>query len=396
MKVEELMNLTLDQINKRMEELDAQVNGLNKEDATDETIEKINQMAAEKRMLINRRKELEAIESRKAMAKDLTDGKAEGAVVESRSMDAPKKSAQEKRADELLATGRMEVRQLLTTGALIPAAVKEEIGELPETMSTIVDDVHSFDLDGKAGVWQFAYRDTDSVAAAVTEGTAIAGTAGTFKKGEIKPETWGILDEISNQVKHFSPLQYETSIRNNAYLALRRYAKHAIAKAILDNAREDDGKLVETKDITIDVNFLRNLVLGFNADESVAGGAKLYLTKASLQKIGAVRGTSEKKALFDIKFTDENNGTIQEGGLSVNFSILSDLDQTAGLTEEEDVMIYGQMQSVDMPLWGNYVIETDEGGDYFKRNMMGIRGLQSAAVGVTRKHTVQVLNAINP
>lgn len=363
-------------------ELETRKAELNSVAVTEESAKELRDLNATIQMINDRKSELEAMEQRQDDAISVASGA--GKVV-----DHSGKNPAEIRAEQLLSTGKVEFRQLLTKDCLIPAAYKEEIGELPETISTIVDDVNAFSLEGQAGSWQFAYRKTDAKAAAVTEGETIGGTAGTFGTGEIKPETWGILDEISALVKQFTPLQYEASIRNNAYLALRRYAKAKIAKAIVEDAAMVDKVTINA----IDENFLRAVVLGFNADESVAGGAKLYLTKATLQKIGAVRGTNEKRALYDIAFTDDNNGTVQEGGLVVNFSILSDLGDTSieGIEEGKDVLIYGQMKSVDLPLWGNYTVETDEGGDYFKRNMMGIRGLQSAGVGVTKLHTVQVI-----
>ncbi len=386
MTIKELNEMTPAEIEARIKELDAEVESISAGDATEEAIGEIEARADEKKMLMARKNELDEMEERKADASEVAHGA--GVITEV----SEKMNVIEERAKTLKETGRMEIRQLLAAGTLTPTAVKQEIGELPEVMSSIVDDVNAFSLDGRAGAWAYAYRNEDGKAAKVTDGAKIEGTAGSFEKGEITPETWGILDEISNQVKWFTPLQYEASIRNNSYLALRRYAKRKITETIVSSEMADKNIT-----IAIDEKFLRALVLGFNADESVGGGAKLYLTKSTLAKIGAIRGEQEKKPVFEIEFSDENNGTIKDGGLSVNFSILSDLgDKTiTGLESAEDAMIYGQMKSVDMPLWGNYTIETDEGGGYFARNMMGIRGLQAAGVGIVRKHTVQVIN-VNP
>ena len=102
-----------------------------------------------------------------------------------------------------------------------------------------------------------------------------------------------------------------------------------------------------------------------------------------------MRGTNEKKAVFEITFDDENNGTITDGGLFVKFSICSDLKASG--TGNINQMLYGQPGAIDMPLWGNYEVTTDEGGDYFKRNMMGIRGLQTAGAALTKYHAMQVV-----
>lgn len=395
MNMSELKDMTIEQIVARSKEIEDEISKLDSAPVSTDVLARSKELAEEAEALKVRKAELEDIQKRSLTAAQIAANTVTVAPVETRTMSTEPESPIEKRAKQLVETGRMEMRQLLaSTGSILkPEAYKAEIGELPNTISSIVDDVHSFELTGN-GAWTFAYRDTDSTAAAVTEGSKIGGKAGTFKTGKIEPSTWGVLDEISNMVKKFSPLAYEASIRANSYLALRRYAKAEIVKAILKSELTD-----KLDDLKIDADALRTIVLSFNADETVAGGAKLYLSKATLIEFGKLRN-DDKKPLYEITFTDENNGHLKEGGMDVPFSILSDLglDHTANdaiMEGAKNVMIYGQMGSVDMPLWGGYSIETDEGGDYFQRNMMGIRGLQTAGVGVTKKHTVVVINNKN-
>ena len=92
----------------------------------------------------------------------------------------------------------------------------------------------------------------------------------------------------------------------------------------------------------------------------------MYLCKADLQKIGAIRGTNEKKAVFEITFTDENNGQIKDGGTVIPFSINSSVP--------EGTQLYGQPKSIKMLLWGDYEVSTDDGGEYFKKGLLGVRG----------------------
>ena len=115
------------------------------------------------------------------------------------------------------------------------------------------------------------------------------------------------------------------------------------------------------------------------------GACKLYISQADLATLGAVRGTNEKKALYEITFDNETNtsGTIKEGGMAAAFRILDGL--TAG------TQLYGQPATIDMPMWGNYEVSTDEGGDYFKRNMIGIKGTQTANADLVAKNGMQVI-----
>ena len=216
----------------------------------------------------------------------------------------------------------------------------------------------------------------------MTEGQTIGGTPGTFDYVTVSPATWGILDEVSNQVKKMTPVAYANKVQRQAHLALRKKAKAELTAAVIGS------DIAENKySVALDQHFVRNVVLGYDGDESVAGGTKLYINKTDLATLGAVRGTNEKKAVFEIEFTDENNGTIRDGAMLIRFSINSSL--------ETGVQLYGKPQSVKLLLWDNYEISTDDGGDYFKRNMVGIRGLQTAGAALGVYHGMQVLHQAN-
>lgn len=288
------------------------------------------------------------------------------------------------RAENFRASGVLKIpmfyneRSLLVSSGKLatPTAVSTEIGDLPSAVSSIVDDVYITDATG-TGAWDFPYKTTDAVAASVTEGSTIGGTGAEYDKVTIQPGTWGVLDEVSNQVSKMTDVAYAANVQASAHLALRREARNRIVSAVLAST------LAETKNRAIDADYLRGIVLGFGADDSVGGGTKLYLNRNDLYLIGKVRGTNEKRPLYDIQFTDETSGTITEGGMTVPFGLTSILD--------DGVQLYGQPKSVRMLLWGDYEISTDEGGDYFKRNMTGIRGLATAGVDLVVYHGMQII-----
>lgn len=312
---------------------------------------------------------------------DLNDMLKPAAVTEQRSKEQKSVSA----ADEFRKTNRMNIPMFKENRALLvssgklatPTAVSTEIGALPEVVSSIVDDVETIDATG-TGTWEFPYKKTGAVATDVTEGQAIGGTGSSYDKTSIGPSEWGVIDEVSNQVNKMTNVAYASAVQNSAYLGLRKKGKEKITAAILasDLAEKRTG-------IKLDQDYVRSVVLGYDSDESVAGGTKLYINKKDLAVLGKVRGTNEKKALFEIAFTDENNGTIKEGGTVINFSLNSSVP--------EGTQIYGQPKTVKMLLWGDYEVSTDQGGDYFKRNMMGVRGLATAGAGLTVYHGMQII-----
>ena len=286
----------------------------------------------------------------------------------------------ESKADEFVRTGRMvmETRQLLSTGHIAKPVAVGGISDLAASASDIVDDVHAFALDG-VGTWRAAYKVTNAAAADVTEGSAVGGTASTYNYVDISPAEWGVLDEISKQVKKQSPLDYQGAIEDSAVSALRDTASAKILAAVQASSLKE---AIFSR--ALDQNFLRNTVLGFRPIKG-KGACKLYISQADLATLGAVRGTNEKRALYEITFADETNtfGTIKEGGIAASFRILDGL--TAG------TQLYGQPGTIDMPMWGNYAVETDEGGDYFKRSMIGIKGTQTAGADLVAFHGMQVI-----
>lgn len=367
MTLEEIKTLNSEQIATRKAEIKEE---LNKEDCD------VNALSAEVDALEERANVIKAeAEQRANLVSKVNSGA--GEVVE---RGETQMNENEERAQKLMDTGKMEVRALLSTGTIAKPTKVDGINGLPEAENSIVDDVHAVPLTG-TGAYTVAYKDTEAAAADVTDGEAIGGTGATFKYVTINPAEWGVFDEISNQVKKVSPLAYETEVRNSALISLRTEAADKIVKAILAST------LLGAVTVAIDKDYLRTLTLNFKAIPG-KGAPKLYLNRSDLVKVGAIRGTNEKKALYEIAFDPgtTNSGTITEGGLAVKFAVIDSL--------AEGTQLFGQPQTVEMPMWDNYSIETDEGGEFFKTNMVGIRGIQTANADLCAKNgMVKVTNA---
>lgn len=365
MTPEEIRKLNMEQIEARKAEIkaeaqksDADFDALNAEvDALEARADEIRKAAEQRDSLIGR----------------VNAGA--GHIIEHGS---PKISAEERAANEFAASGRMETRALLASGQLAKPTKATGINGLAAVADSIVDDVNAVALTGN-GSWVVGYKTKDAIAADVVDGKAIAGTGAEFGTVTINPSEWGVLDTVSNQVKKMTPLDYQGQIKNSALIALRVKAAEKIVAAIKASG------LAVKKVYKIDENYLRSVVLGFRAI-SGKGGTVLYLAQDDLAALGKIRGTNEKKALYEIKFDAGTtiSGTITEGGLAARFRVLDQL--TAG------TQLYGQPGTVDMPMWDNYQIETDEGGTYFSTNQIAIRGLQTAGTDLTSVGGMQIIN----
>jgi hypothetical protein len=224
------------------------------------------------------------------------------------------------------------------------------------------------------GTHRVAYVDADAAAAGNhTEGAAAAaGTLGAFKYVDIKPTDVAVLDYISKQAKKQTNLQYAAKVREQALIALRRKAAQIVTAALTSS---ELNTVVAGK--AIDASTLRAITLNYGGDESVIGGAVLFLNKKDLLKFGDVRGTNEKRALYTITPDGNGNtGTIAEGGVSVRYCINSNV--------AEGTLYYGNAQALELGLFSDYEIKVSE--DFaFDKLMDAIRGDVELGAGVTVK-----------
>lgn len=256
----------------------------------------------------------------------------------------------ERRANEFARTGRQsvpvaEARATMISGGKI--ATPTEVGGINDAftqVSSIVDMVKVTDCSGM-GAYKVAYEIAAATAAKQTEGAEAAASDPTFDFVTITPETAAVVSYITKQVKKQSPLNYTEKVRESSLIALRKYA----AKMIVTKAKA--SALTQKKTIAgIDATTLRTLALSYGGELGVEGGAVLYLNKASLIKFGDVRGTQEKKAVYEITpdTGNPNTGIIKDGGLSVKYCLENNL------ADEE--LLYGNPHCIELALFSDYEI----------------------------------------
>lgn len=258
-----------------------------------------------------------------------------------------------------------ETRSVLINGGKL--ATPTEVSGINDVVgphvSSIVDLVKVVDCGGM-GSNKVAYVKTDAAAAdAQTEGDAATTNEPVFDAVTITPTSVAVLAYISRQVQKQSPLLYEAKVREQALLALRKKAASLITNQL------KASNLVTTQNATLDTGkkgvinekTLRSLVLAFGGDEGVEGGAVLFLNKADLVAFGDVRGTNEKKAVYEIEpDTDNpNTGIIKDGGLSVRYCLNSNLTACAGTAQTPSAvktMFYGIPAALELDLFSDYEI----------------------------------------
>ena len=364
----------------RINEIQARLAAINSQIDT-VTGDDLTALETESRSLLEELNGLKAdIEARQQLRQQIAAGAGKPSPVAGASAPA-QASNEERAAADFARTNRMTIEaeqaRALTVagGSLVQPTKVSGINDLHgATVSSIIDLVRIVNCVGMGNHKIAIVTDNPAAAANQTEGQAITATnLGMFDSVTITPESVAVLDYISKQAKKQTTLQYASKVKEKAMVALRRKAAQIVTAALTSS------ELVQVVDgAAIDAKTLRTIALNYGNDESVVGGAMLFLNKADLLAFGDVRGTNEKKALYEITpDANGNTGVIREGGLSVRYCINSNL--TKG------TLFYGNPYDLELDLFSDYEIKVSE--DFaFDTLMDTIRGDVELGAGVVRKN----------
>lgn len=300
----------------------------------------------------------------------------------------------EQRAAAFAREGRMTIqtgavhRSLTLSGGQI-AQPSRVSGITPgqNIVSGIVDMVNVVDAEGM-GEDAVAYEVSGGQTAATKkdDGKATAESTPTLKIAKITPTMISTLAYVSRNIQRTTPLNYQDRVSASALNALRKKAGALIVvgdpaatiaepTGILKAAAIDAGSDLELS--AIDATTLRKIALSYGGAANVEGGGVLLLNKADLIAFGDVRGTNEKKAVYEIEFSENSTttGTIKDGGLAVRFCLVDDLPAlTATATAAASYcMAYGKPLAYQLDLFGPYEVEVSR--DYkFAEGLLAVMG----------------------
>ncbi len=301
----------------------------------------------------------------------------------------------EQRAAEVKATGRAvmdaaEVRStLIATDSLAkPTLVGTEIRDNLEGMSSLIDMVRVEDLTG-CQAYEEPYVKTESAAGTRTDGSANASPSDpVFRVAKLNPYLVNVTSYVSKNINRLTPVRYEEKIKAMAIKALRAKVIDLIVNGVsgsfdgikiaTNTKNEAIYDTLTVSSATIGVDTLKNIVFAYGGSDELGANARLFLTKEDLAAFGKVRGTNEKKALYEITpdAGNPNTGIIKEGGLIVPYSICSKLTSLSTATQGASAiqtMVYGDPKNFELGLFGPYTIEVSK--DYkFAEGLLTIMG----------------------
>ena len=267
----------------------------------------------------------------------------------------------------------------LGTGTLVePTRVGSTIHDNVARVSSIVDQVYVQDLTGCQAILEpllLSDMEAQTGKVTTTAGTARTASDPTFSAAKIAPYEATVTTFVDRNLSRLTPVAYEEKIRSIAMRSLRR----AVAKLIyngdgqgtpdmygIKTAKDTAGAaLFKTVNVSsIEAGFLDNIVFAYGSDEEVGGNARLFLTKADLAAIGALRNADDNRVYEIVPDpANANTGRILDGGLIVPYTIgsaLTSLSASKAGASDIQTMIYGDPMNFELGLFGDYSIRIDE------------------------------------
>ena len=247
-------------------------------------------------------------------------------------------------------------------------------------VGSIIDQVYVQDLTGMSSFMEpYVISEFDASGAKVSTAAGTARTASgdpTFGLAKIAPYELTTTNYVDRNISRLTPANYYAKVQAMAIRALRRSAVARIfngdGQATSDmygvkTAENTDGDAIyATLEVDgVDADLLTELMFAYGGDEELGGNCRLYLNKVDLLALGKIRGTNEKRRLFEIvpDAGNPNCGIIREGGTIVPYSIASDLTALTGAnaaSADVPTMVYGDPANYELAMFGDFTVRVDE------------------------------------
>jgi len=312
--------------------LNAQIAALEAELDT-ATMERIAEIDTEVKGLIKDRNKLEA-EMRAQVRRGFQAGTPEARTTETDEQI-------EERARKLI-QGRS-----ISIDAVDVLSIDHQASDIKPTfnqVSSLVDQIGIVSLNGGESFKQ-AYLKGYATGGYTAEGGAYNVTEPTWDYAEISKVKITAYTEVSEEFEKLAPSAYLAEIKRNLGVALKRKLAIEVLKGdgasghLVGIFDATHATAIETaKDISIsaiDENTLDTLIFGFGGDEDLSEGV-LILSKADLRAFSQVRGTQDKKKVYNI---DTKNKTIDGIPYVINGAITPLATASAG----DYIMAYGTL-----------------------------------------------------
>ena len=295
---------------------------------------------------------------------------------------------------------------LATAGLTQPVGTGSEIHDLiGARCSSIVDMVHTEDLTGMSG-----YQEPYVVSELEANGGAPKDLAGTaraaskdpvFAYAVINPYECNLTTSVDRNIQRLTNANYYGKIQSMAMDAMRRKLANLIVNGDgtpspimygIKTAKNKDGtEIFAGIDLTtVDENLLDDFFYAYGSDDTIGGNARLLLNKADLKAIGKIRNSLKEK-VFTVRpeAGNPNNGTIEDSGVVIPYTIVPSLTALSGAKAQSGkatpTMLYGDPANYELGFFGDLTIRIDESCEA-KERMLTILGDAMVGGNLIRHH----------
>lgn len=335
--------MTRAEIERRLAEIRAIVD---KGEATEEIVTELQTLIKEERTLIEREAEARAAFEGRGATATPEQRKAELELIEQRVAQ--------------LKEGR--TISIANTDILHITHQSQDIKPAFNEVSELVDAVRLLNLNG-GETYQQAYLKNFGTAGYTAEGADANASEPSWDYAEVKKTKITAYTEVPEEFENLAPQFYLPMIQRNLTVALRKKLSTEILfgtgatghiTGILTTAAT---AILAADDISIsaiDENTLDTIVFSYGGSEEFSFGT-LVLSKDDLLVFAKVRGTNEKRKVYDI---NKRERTID----GVPYILNSNITALASATAGDYVMAYGSLQNYDLASFS--AIEISKSTDY--------------------------------
>ena len=234
---------------------------------------------------------------------------------------------------------------------------------------SIVDLVHTIDATGMGSfVEPYVAAEMAAKGAKVktAAGTLRGETDPTFRTAKISPYEVTTTSFVDRNLANMSPAAYDAKIQQLAFRALRKKLSELILLGDgqaspeffgITTAKNTKGESIfkALPLAALDEDALNELVFSYGGDEEVGGDARLFLDRADLKTLGAIRGAADLNRVFGITKTagSTSMGEITDGGLIVPYGLASAL-------KDKNQLVYGDPKNFELAFFGGMTVRIDE------------------------------------
>ena len=270
----------------------------------------------------------------------------------------------------------------ISSGSLAtPTDTQKTINEMLGSGNSLVDKVNFANCYNMTE-YKVPYIAGEATAAKTSEGNDAGGTETIFGYAVLEPSTITTYSEISSEATKLTDIDYYAAVQASARKALRR----KISEFIVNSDSLSSPKFIGIKDTdtidsdtdvsikAIDEKTLRAIALNYGGSDDIVGEGILILNKKDLVAFGDVRG-SDKKPVYEIipDTVNTNTGIIKDGGLSVRYSLNSNIKDIGTASTGDYIMYYGVPSCYEIGLFSDFTVKVSEDAA-FKKRMIAVLG----------------------